>query len=118
MKTITLYDPPMCCSTGVCGPEVDPLLPRVAGMLSQIGDHGVTVERYNLAQQPIAFAQNADVRAILEKEGTEALPLIYIDGQLELKGRYPEQPERAAWVQRARETAKANTENPSPGSSS
>lgn len=104
MKTITIYDPPMCCSTGVCGPEVDPILPRFAGMLSQIGSRGVKVERHNLAQQPLAFVQNTEVRALLEKEGTAVLPLIYIDEKLELKGRYPEQAERAAWVQRARET--------------
>ncbi len=108
MKTITVYDPAMCCSSGVCGPDIDPLLPRFAGMLAQLEGHGIKVERYNLAQEPIAFAQNPEVRAVLEKEGPEALPLIYIDGVLELKGRYPETGERAAFVQRARE-AEAKT---------
>ena len=103
MKTVTVYDPPMCCSTGVCGPDVDPLLPRFAGMLSQLGTFGVKVERYNLAQEPMIFAKNAEVRAILEKEGTDALPLIYVDGVLEMKGRYPETPERSGFVKRARE---------------
>jgi hypothetical protein len=103
MKTITIYDPAMCCSSGVCGPDIDPLLPRFAGMLAQMEGRGIKIERYNLAQQPIAFAQNPDVRAVLEKEGPEALPLIYIDGVLELKGRYPETEERAAFVKRARE---------------
>ena len=23
METLTIFDAPMCCSTGVCGPEVD-----------------------------------------------------------------------------------------------
>lgn len=105
MKTITIYDPPMCCSTGVCGPEVDPVLPRVAGMLAQIGGAGVKIERYNLAQQPLAFAQSTEVRSLLQDEGTEVLPLIYIDGKLELKGRYPDAGERANWVKRARGAA-------------
>lgn len=109
MKKITIYDPAMCCSSGVCGPDVDPLLPRFAGMLSQLKTVGVEVERYNLAQEPMAFAQNTAVRAELEKSGTEALPLIYVDGQLELKGRYPETPERAALVKRAREAAKVES---------
>ncbi len=108
MKTITIYDPAMCCSSGVCGPDIDPLLPRFAGMLAQLEGRGITVERYNLAQQPIAFAQNPEVRRILEAEGVEALPLIYIDGVLELKGRYPETGERGALVKRARE-AEAKT---------
>jgi hypothetical protein len=102
MKKITIYDPAMCCTTGVCGPEVDPLLTRFAGMLSKLGSSGVVVERYNLAQQPMAFAQNAAVRAELEERGVEALPLIYVDGQLELRGRYPETEERTALVKRAR----------------
>jgi hypothetical protein len=25
MPKVQVFDPPMCCSTGVCGPEVDPL---------------------------------------------------------------------------------------------
>lgn len=105
MKTITVYDPAMCCATGVCGPEVDPLLPRFAGLLAQLEGHGVKVERYNLAQQPLAFAQNTAVRALLEKEGPEVLPLIFVDGEVEMKGRYPEAAERGALVKRAREHA-------------
>ncbi|TVP80341.1 MAG: arsenical resistance operon transcriptional repressor ArsD [Puniceicoccaceae bacterium] len=111
MKKILIYDPAMCCASGVCGPEVDPLLPRFAGMLAQLEGQGVEVERYNLAQQPIAFAQNTDVRAVLEKEGPEALPLIYIDGELVMQGRYPEMEERGAWVKQARQaTAEISSE--------
>lgn len=92
----------MCCSSGVCGPDVDPLLPRFAGMLAQLEGRGVKVERYNLAQNPMAFAQDQAVRAVLEKEGVEVLPLIYVDGVLEMKGRYPETAERASFVERSR----------------
>lgn len=105
MKTIHVYDPPMCCSSGVCGPDVDPILPRVAGLLHKLAEAGVRVERHNLAQQPMAFARNAEVRGLLEKEGTEVLPLIFIDGCLEMKGRYPDETERATWVRRAKEGA-------------
>ncbi len=108
MKLIQVYDPPMCCSTGVCGPDVDPILPRVAGLLSQLSGMGVKVERHNLAQQPLAFVQNPAVKALLDAEGPDALPALFVDGKLIFKGRYPEQAERAALVQRARaETAPA-----------
>ena len=108
MKSIAVYDPPMCCSSGVCGPDVDPLLPRFAGMLNQLESFGVTVRRYNnLAQEPVAFARNSDVRALLEKEGTEALPVVLVDGAVEMKGCYPETAERSAWVKRAREAESA-----------
>ena len=60
MTKLAVYDPPMCCSTGVCGPAVDPVLPRVAADLDWLKRQGVQVERYNLAQQPQAFASNPD----------------------------------------------------------
>lgn len=109
MKTIQVYDPAMCCSTGVCGPNVDPALPRFAGLLAQLGGAGVKVERYNLAQQPLAFVQNPAVKALLDSTGTDALPAIFIDGQLALQGAYPDQPTRAAWMQQ-RANARATPE--------
>ncbi len=102
MKNIQIYDPPMCCSTGACGPDVDPVLPRFAGLLAQLGAAGVKVERYNLAQQPLAFVQNAAVKALLDSEGPPALPAIFIDGELALKGTYPDTEQSAAWTTRAR----------------
>ena len=105
MKLVQVYDPPMCCSTGACGPAVDPVLPRFAGLLAQLGGTGVKVERYNLAQQPLPFVQNAAVKALLDHEGTQALPAIFIDGELVLKGSYPDLEQRAAWIARARENS-------------
>lgn len=98
MKQITIYDPAMCCSTGVCGPDVDPILPEFAGFLAQLKERGVEVKRYNLAQEPMAFARNVAVREILQNEGPEVLPLIFIDGDLVLKGQYPNHEERAEWI--------------------
>ena len=108
MKTIQVFDPAMCCNTGVCGPEVDPILPQVAGFLGQLKERGVHVERFNLAQQPLGFAQNLAVRALLNDEGLEALPLFYIDGVLALKGRYPDHDQRAEWI-RAHVSAESST---------
>jgi hypothetical protein len=88
MKTIQVYDPPMCCSTGLCGTEIDPALVSFAAMLTELGQKGVKVERYNMGQQPMAFVQNPTVKALLDKESTEALPLILLDGAVYLKGRY------------------------------
>jgi hypothetical protein len=50
MPKLEIYDPPMCCSSGVCGPSVDPVLPRFAADLDWISQRGVAVERYNLSQ--------------------------------------------------------------------
>jgi arsenite methyltransferase len=101
MNTIQVYDPAMCCSTGVCGPEVDPVLPRFAGFLAQIATIGVRVERYNLAQQPMAFVQNPTVKALLDTGGVDVLPLILVDGKVALQGGYPSTEQYAAWMQAA-----------------
>ncbi len=98
MKSLQVYDPAMCCSTGVCGPDVDPALAAVAGWLHQLKECGVRVERYNLAQQPIAFAQNSAVKDLLQKEGIGVLPLVFVDGELAFKGAYPEEATRRAWL--------------------
>ena len=100
MKTIQVYDPAMCCSTGVCGPDIDPILPQVAGFLHQLKEHGVAVERFNLSQQPLAFVQNKQVNALLQSEGIEVLPLFFIDGELALKGSYPNHEKRNEWILR------------------
>jgi len=88
----------MCCSSGVCGPDVDPVLPWFAGVLSRLKDAGVAVERYNLAQQPLEFVRNADVKQLLERDGTDALPAVLIDGELALQGAYPDQETASAWI--------------------
>ena len=94
MTSIQVYDPPMCCSTGLCGNEIDPTLVSFAALLAQLGQQGVKVERYNLGQQPMAFIQNPAVKALLDAEGVAALPLLFVDGEMRLKGRYPTDAER------------------------
>jgi hypothetical protein len=99
MKTIHVYDKPMCCSTGVCGPQVDPALPQFAADLDWLKTQGNQVERYNLAQQPGAFAENSEVRQLLSSEGTECLPLIVVDGLVTSRGQYPSREMLARWAE-------------------
>jgi len=101
MKTIQVYDPAMCCSTGICGTNIDPDLANFAGILNQLRTHGVKIERYNLGQQPMAFAQNPGIKSMLEQEGTDVLPVILMDGDVRLKGRYPNRDERPAFFRAA-----------------
>jgi hypothetical protein len=101
MKSIQVYDPPMCCSTGLCGSEIDPALVSFAAMLTELSQKGVKVERYNMGQQPMAFVQNPTVKALLDKESMETLPLILLDGAVYLKGRYLTDSERVIFSRTA-----------------
>jgi AhpD family alkylhydroperoxidase len=90
MKKLEIYEPALCCSTGVCGVEVDPVLVQFAADLQWLAEQGVKVVRYNLAQQPQAFAAHPTVKAFLEKEGAEGLPLVLVDGEVVAgQGVYP-----------------------------
>ena len=88
---IEIYDPAMCCSTGVCGPSVDPELVRIQEALRQIQKHApeVQVQRYGLSAEPQAFVANTSVAELLKNEGPECLPLVFVDGMLVCKGSYP-----------------------------
>jgi hypothetical protein len=85
---IQVFDPPMCCSSGVCGPSVDPELVCFAADVDWLKRQGVEVERQNLAQEPAAFANTPAVKEALGKEGTNCLPLTLADGAVVGKGRY------------------------------
>lgn len=89
MKKVEVFDPPLCCSTGVCGPKVDPVLVRFAADLHWLANQGIAVARFNLAQEPRAFAANAVVKTALGEQGNRCLPLILLNGQVVSQGSYP-----------------------------
>lgn len=88
MKTLEVFDPAMCCSTGVCGVDVDPVLAQFAADLKWAGEHGITVERHNLGQEPQAFAANPAVVKEMEA-GMDRLPILAVDGHIVSTGMYP-----------------------------
>lgn len=98
MKQIQVFDPALCCSTGVCGVDVDQQLVDFSADVDWAKQNGVIIERFNLSQQPLAFAENAIVKAYLERSGADALPLILVDGEIALAGRYPSRTELAHWA--------------------
>ncbi len=95
MPKLEVFDPPMCCSTGVCGPSVDPTLVRFAADLEWLKTKGVEVERSNLAQNPGAFLTNATLKKALNTYGMKCLPLLAVDGRIMASGAYPTRQELA-----------------------
>lgn len=53
MTSVKVFDPAMCCSTGVCGPTVDPEFARFAADPDWLAGQGVAVERFNLLHRNI-----------------------------------------------------------------
>jgi len=97
MNKIEIYDPAMCCSSGVCGPGVDPELLRVAAMINVLAGEGKTIVRYGLSENPMAFVVNKAVNDVILNDGIEALPVTVVDGEIKKKGAYPSNTELATW---------------------
>jgi len=93
--TIRVFDPAMCCSTGVCGPGIDPELARFAADIDWLQQQGIQVDRFNLSQQPAAFAETAAVKDALGR-GVEVLPLVMVDDRVVAEGAYPSRETLAA----------------------
>lgn len=106
MSKMVIYDPAMCCSTGVCGPAVNPELIRVAAVLENLKKVGITVERHNLASDPQAFMQCEAVSNALNQSGAEVLPITMADGKIVKTGSYPTNEEFSRLLGVAVETLK------------
>ena len=92
---IQVFEGPLCCNTGVCGPDPDQALVDFTADLDWLTRQGVSVRRANLAQDPAAFADSAVARAFVQKVGASGLPLIVVDDVTVATGRYPSRAELA-----------------------
>lgn len=86
---IEIYDPAMCCSSGMCGPSIDPVLIKMNEAVLALKKQGVEVLRFNLAQQPKEFMANKAVAGLLHKSGKKALPVTILNGEVFRTGGYP-----------------------------
>jgi len=98
MKKVQVFDPALCCSSGVCGTDVDQNLVDFSANVDWAKQQGLTIERFNLAQQPMAFAENAAVKGLLERSGEAALPITLVNGEVAFAGRYPGRDDLARWM--------------------
>ena len=94
---VEIFDPAMCCSTGVCGPSVDPELTRVASAVYSLKKKGFDVKRYNLANEPGVFTENSEITKILNEKGPGALPVTLVNNQITKVGEYPTNEELSEW---------------------
>lgn len=93
MKKMRIYEPAMCCPTGLCGVGVDTELLRISTVLNKIKKSGVEVGRFNLSSAPSEFVLNKTVKTFLREKGVEGLPVTTLDGEIVIAGRYPKNEE-------------------------
>ena len=89
MKKMIIFEPAMCCSTGVCGPGVDRNLLRVSTVINILKDKNIVVTRYNLSSDPQAFVDNKVINEMLNCDGVDFLPATIVDGKVVKTKEYP-----------------------------
>jgi hypothetical protein len=99
MKKIEIFDPAMCCSTGVCGPSIDPELMRMATVINALKEKGIVIKRHGLSNEPQDFISNQVISDILQKEGAAVLPVTLADGEVVKTKEYPTNEELAKWLE-------------------
>ena len=98
MKKMYIYEPALCCETGVCGVNVDPELLRISTVANNLKKHGVTLQRYNLKNAPQAFIDNAVINKLINNTGIDALPATVVDGEIVKTKAYPTNGEIVMWL--------------------
>ncbi len=93
MKKMCIYEPALCCETGLCGVNVDPEFLRISTVLNTLKKEGVVIGRYNLKNAPMEFVKNDTVNQYINEKGVEGLPVITLDDEIVISGRYPENEE-------------------------
>lgn len=88
---IEFYEPPMCCSTGICGPSVDERLIRLKENIDTLKNkyEDLEIYRYMISQQPLKFRVNREVYSIVSEQGKKSLPIAAINGKVFKVGDYP-----------------------------
>lgn len=86
---IEIFDPPMCCPSGLCGPSLDQTLLDVNEMILKLQKDGVHIERYQMSANPNAFINNPEVMRLVREQQMSALPITVVHGKVTKSGDYP-----------------------------
>lgn len=97
-KKIEIFDPAMCCSTGICGPSVNENLLRVATLINSLANKGIIIKRFSLSSDPQAFVDNKIINSLLNEKGVEILPVTMVDGAVVKTTEYPSNEEFARYL--------------------
>ena len=90
MKKIEIFDPAMCCPTGLCGTNINPELMRIAVVIESLKKQGIIVTQ--------VYVSNKTVNDFLQKHGADALPITLVDGEIAVSQTYPTTKQMSEWT--------------------
>jgi hypothetical protein len=86
---VEVFDPPLCCPTGLCGPVLDTTLLDLGEAIIALQSEGRAVARHMMATDPQAFVRNRDVYEAIRARQLEVLPITVVHGRIVKTGAYP-----------------------------
>ena len=89
---IAIFEGPMCCPGGLCGPAPDPTLIEAQNAMREIQKEfkdSVEVARVNIVTDFKGFLDNWDVSQKITKEGLSVLPITKINDRVIAERGYP-----------------------------
>lgn len=110
MKEIKIFEPAMCCETGLCGVSVDPELLRISTVLNTLKEKGIIINRFNLSNAPQEFVDNKVVNDFINQYGVDNLPVTLVDGEIKVIGHYPSNAEFTEWFELSADVLNVNQE--------
>ncbi len=111
MSELKIFEPAMCCETGICGVDPDTVLITFTADIEWLRKQGGLVQRYNLAQEPSAFISDPLVKTEINEHGESCLPLLVLDGEVISRGKYPDRAQLQLLT--GIESSSQSAENPS-----
>ena len=86
---IEIFDPPLCCPTGLCGPVLDTTLVDLSEAINSLQADGRTVVRHMMTADPQAFMRNRDVYQLIRERQLTVLPITVVRGRILKTDAYP-----------------------------
>lgn len=96
---VKIYDPALCCPTGLCGVNIDPELMRIAVVIECLKKKGILVERFNLRDNPQVYVDTKVVNDFIQKESIDNFPITTLNGVIVLTKSYPSNKQISEWLE-------------------
>lgn len=96
---VKIYDPALCCPTGLCGVNIDPELMRIAVVIESLKKKGILIERFNLRDNPQVYVDTKVVNDFIQKESIDNFPITTLNGVIVLTKSYPSNKQISEWIE-------------------
>lgn len=97
-KKVIIYDPPMCCSSGVCGPNPNQTLIDFQDTYTKLKQSGQDIERYIITQSPEKFKENPKIIKLIQEQQLKVLPITTVNNVVVKTGGYPTSKELQGYI--------------------